>query len=420
MADQVAIIGAGLSGITLALALHQQGIKPTVYEQRPAPLNIGGAVMLSPNALKVLDALGVYQEIRGKGYNFELLEMQKPDGEFIETYEFGGQDKYGYQANRVYRYELIDAILAKLKAEGVSVVFGRKYSRIVEETDDHVVWESTDGQQSTASWLVGADGIHSTVRKYLYPDLTPKFTGMAGITAGVSAEGVTHLGQKITQPLTIISADKGAFVIAPQKVDGSEFLIGKQKTMGELSREEWDRFLGDRDQLIAFLKQDADVFGPVAVSSTANVRAEKMNVWPFYVIPELERWASAKRRVVILGDSAHAIPPSAGQGINQAFEDVYMFALLLAAVKAGHVPFEDALTFWQGYRQGRVNRILELNKQIDLRRMPKGSTISGGEAAPDAQVFDLKWLYEPDFKAEVDAFVQRTVKRKTAIPPMHT
>ncbi len=410
MADEVAIIGAGLSGLTLALALYQQGIRATVYEQRPAPLNIGGAVMLSPNALKVLDALGVYGEIRGKGYNFDLLEMQKPDGELIETYEFGGEDKYGYRALRIYRYELIDAILARVQAaggEGVSVVFGRKYARVVEETDDRVVWESTDGARSTASWLVGADGIHSTVRKYLYPDLTPKFTGMAGITAGVSAEGVTHLGQKITHPLTIIHPTKGAFVIAPQKVDGSEFLIGKQKSMGELSREEWDRFLNDRDQLTAFLRQDAEEFGPVAVSSTNNIRPDKMNVWPFYVIPELDRWASPQRRVVILGDSAHAIPPSAGQGINQAFEDVYMFALLLAAVKSNKVQFEDALTFWQGYRQGRVNRILELNKQIDLRRMPKGSVISGGEAPPVAKEFDLKWLYEPDFKAEVDDFVKR-------------
>jgi hypothetical protein len=86
----VAIIGAGLSGLSLALALHQQNIPSTLYERNDAPLNIGGAVMLSPNALKVLDALSVYSRIRTKGYNFETLEYKDGDGKLLEVYEFGG------------------------------------------------------------------------------------------------------------------------------------------------------------------------------------------------------------------------------------------------------------------------------------------------------------------------------------------
>lgn len=406
MTDEVAIIGAGLSGLTLALALHQQGIKATVYESRSAPLNIGGAVMLSPNALKVLDALDMYQVVRGKGYNFDDLEMQKVTGEFVERYEFGSQEKYGYQANRIYRHELIDIILSNIRAKGIPVVFGRKFSHIVDETDDHVVWESTDGEKSTATCLVGADGIHSTVRQYLYPELVPKFRGMAGITASVPANKVTHVGGKIDKPITIIAEGKGAFVAAPQKADASEMFIGKQRRMDELSREGWDQFLADRQELIRFMQEDAEAFGEVAVTSTNNIDPDKMNVWPFYVIPQLDKWASEKRRVVVLGDSAHAIPPSAGQGINQAFEDVYMFALLLAATRTGRVRFADALTFWQGYRQDRVTRILELNKQIDLRRMPQEKRVGTEAENVVQQEFDLSWLYEPDFKAEVENWVK--------------
>ncbi|EXJ75438.1 uncharacterized protein A1O5_02134 [Cladophialophora psammophila CBS 110553] len=407
--DEVAIIGAGLSGLTLALALHKQGIKSTVYESRPAPLNIGGAVMLSPNALKVLDALDVYQDVRGRGYNFELLKVVKVDGELIETYEFGGKEKYGYQANRCYRYELIDVILSKIHSLGVSVVFGRKYVRVVDETEDHVVWESSDGTQSMASFLVGADGIHSSVRKYLYPDVEPKFIEMAGITSAVPASQVTYPYGKIDQPLTITAEGKGAFVIAPQKPDASEMFFGKQKHIEEeLSREGWDKFLADKEGLVKFLQQDAEAFGEVAVTATAKIPHDKINVWPFYVIPHLDRWASQKRRVVILGDAAHAIPPSAGQGINQAFEDVYMFSLLLAASKTGAVNFEDALTFWQGYRQDRVNKILELNKQIDLRRMPKGTRPSDLAGEVVQKEFDLQWLYEPDFKVEVENWIRST------------
>ncbi|KAJ9650105.1 hypothetical protein H2198_010582 [Neophaeococcomyces mojaviensis] len=404
MADEVAIIGAGLSGLTLALALHQQGIKATVYESRSAPLNIGGAVMLSPNALKVLDALGLYQNVRSKGYNFDLLEMQKITGELLETYEFGGIDKYGYQANRIYRHELIDVILSDIKAKNISVIYGKKFLRVVEETNDHVTWESDDGQQNTAALLVGADGIHSSVRKYLYPGLEPKFTGMGGITAAVPASQVVHQGGKIDKPITIMVEGKGSFVIAPQKADASEMFFGRQKRMTEQTREGWDAVHADKEASVKFLQEGAEAFGQVAVTATQNIPHDKINVWPFYVIPRLDNWASEKRRVIIVGDSAHAIPPSAGQGINQAFEDVYMFALLFAESQKGKVQLEDALTFWQSYRQGRVDKVLQLNKQIDIRRLPKDPSAEQGESDWQAP-FDLGWLYEPDFKAEVEKWV---------------
>jgi 2-polyprenyl-6-methoxyphenol hydroxylase-like FAD-dependent oxidoreductase len=407
--DEVAIIGAGLAGLCLALGLHQQGIKATIYEARPAPLNIGGAVMLSPNALKILDALELYQDVRGRGYNFDLLEMVKVSGELLERYEFGGVEKYGYHANRCYRHELIDVLLSKIKHLGIPVEFGQKYVRVVEETDDQVTWESNDGASHTGSFLVGADGIHSSVRRYLYPDLEPKFIGMAGITAVAPANKVSYPHGKIDKPLTVMSDSKGAFVIAPQRPDASEMFFGKQKKVDEKDRAGWEEFMTNKAELIKFLREDAEVFGEVAVTATSNIIPEKLNVWPFYVIPPLDRWASAKHRVVILGDAAHAIPPSAGQGINQAFEDVYMFSLLLAASKTRGVNFADALNFWQSYRQGRINKILELNKQIDLRRMPKDKRPVDQTGAPVEQKgFDLQWLYEPDFKAEVEDWVQST------------
>ena len=356
--------------------------------------------MLSPNALKVLDALGLYEKVQSRGYNFDLLEFLKVSGELIETYEFGSKEKYGFQANRIYRHELIDVILSEVHAKKIPVVFGRKYLRVVEETDDHIIWESTDGQKSEASLLIGADGIHSSVRKYIYPDIEPKFVGMAGITAAVPANQVVYQGGSITQPLTIVSEDKGAFVIAPQKADASEMFFGRQRQIEDLGREGWEKFLADKESLVKFLQTDADVFGEVAVTATKSIPHDKINVWPFYVIPPLKAWASEKRRVIILGDAAHALPPSAGQGINQAFEDVYMFALLLGEAEKEKVKLEDALKSWLSYRQDRIDKVLALNKQIDLRRMP-----AQGGAEVAKQDFDLSWLYNPNFKAEVETWV---------------
>ena len=94
---------------------------------------------------------------------------------------------------------------------------------------------------------------------------------------------------------------------------------------------------------------------------------------------------------------------------TEAFEDVYIFALLLAASKTRGVSFADALTFWQTYRQDRINKIMVLNKQIDLRRLPKGKEpVNSAGLSVKQEDFDLRWLYEPNFKAEVENWIQST------------
>ncbi|KAK1753785.1 hypothetical protein QBC47DRAFT_430762 [Echria macrotheca] len=404
-APTTAIIGAGLSGLCLALALHQQSLPCIVYESRAAPLNIGGAVMLSPNALRVLDALGIYSTIKRQGYNFEILHFRTLAGELTETYEFGSEAKYGYPGLRIYRHVLIDALLAALRDRRVPVEYGRKFSHVIAEADDGVTFAFTDGSTASADLLVGADGIHSTVRKYLYPNLETRFLGMAGITAAVPTAQL-KLPADFHIPVTFVSPEHGAFVIAPQEPDGSEVLIGRQKHLPkDLDRQGLAVLTADKDSHIAFLRQGIDAFPDIVRNAVSSIPTDKMNVWPFYVVPRLERWASERRRIVILGDAAHAIPPSAGQGINQAFEDVYMFALLLKA--GGSVDQKEALGFWQGYRQDRLNRILKLNEQIDLRRMP----VKPGAEKVEREPFELGWLYEPDFKGVVDSWVNKTVKK---------
>ncbi|KAF4628375.1 hypothetical protein G7Y89_g9772 [Cudoniella acicularis] len=400
----VAIIGSGLSGLSLALALHQQNIPSTIYESRSSPLNIGGAVMLSPNALKVLSALGLYDRVRVRGYNFQTLEYRDGAGKLLEKpYEFGGKEKYGFDGLRIYRHVLIEELLKMLGEKGIKVVFGRKFVRVVEETEEGVKWEFEGGEVGEADILVGADGIHSTVRKYLYPDLKPTFTGMAGITAAVPTKQL-KLPEGYHIPVTI-STPYGGFTIAPQQVDGSEVLIGKQKRVEENHNQAgWARVSADKDALVKFLQQDAEHFPSIVQNAVSSIPHDKINVWPFYIVPKLSKWASEKRRVVILGDGAHAIPPSAGQGINQAFEDVYIFALLLGQAYVNEkVKMQDSLSFWQEYRQQRIEKVMGLNKQIELRRMPKEELDK--MPAGSIQDIELNWLYEPDFKRDVESWV---------------
>ncbi|PMD24549.1 putative salicylate hydroxylase [Hyaloscypha hepaticicola] len=398
----VAIIGAGLSGLSLAVALQQQNISCTLYERLASPLNIGGAVMLSPNALKILDALSVYPRIRNKGYSFETLEYKDGDGKLMEVYEFGGEAKYGYKGLRIYRTALIEELLEILREQGVKLVFGKKFKRVVEESEDGVKWEFEDGEIGEASLLVGADGINSSVRKYLYPDLTPTFTGGIGITAAVPTSQL-KLPPGYHIPVTVMTPH-GGFVIAPQEVDGPEVLIGKQKRVEkDHGRAGWDAISADKEALVKFLQQGAENFPDFVQNAVSSIPHGKINVWPFYVVPKLDKLTSEKRRVIILGDGAHAIPPSAGQGINQAFEDVYMFALLLG--QADKVDMQEALKFWQEYREQRIAQVLKLNKQIEMRRMTEEEKLKENIPAGSIHEIELSSLYKPDFKKDVDDWV---------------
>lgn len=133
--QEVAIISAGLSGLALALALHQQSIPCTVYEARDASLNISGAVMLTPNALKVLDTFGVYKRVRPKGYECELLYFWNDNDQPLDEFEFGGQQKYGYKALRIHRHELTTEMLSMIRKRQIPIQYGKKFAKIASESD---------------------------------------------------------------------------------------------------------------------------------------------------------------------------------------------------------------------------------------------------------------------------------------------
>lgn len=164
----IAIIGAGLSGLSLALALHQQNIPCSIYERHTSPPSIGGAVILSPNALKIIDGLSMYSRIRIKGYNFLTLEYRNGEGKLPEIYEFGGKEKYGYEVLRIYRTVLIDELLTILREVGIRIEFRKRFIRVIKEGEEGIKWEFSDRTLREAGLLVGANGIYSSIRAMLH------------------------------------------------------------------------------------------------------------------------------------------------------------------------------------------------------------------------------------------------------------
>jgi 2-polyprenyl-6-methoxyphenol hydroxylase-like FAD-dependent oxidoreductase len=408
-----------------ALALHGLSIKCSVYEMRDtnaAPPTSSGALMLSPNALRILDGFGLYSRVQEKSYPFEYVYYKNADEETIDQYPLGSESAFGYKALRIYRQDLLDILYAACFERKVPIHFSKKFAEVIVESDTSVEFKFTDGTIETASMLIGSDGIHSKIRDYVTPGVQKKFTGLAGLTWEAQTKQLRIPEEKDYKfPVTVLTAN-GAFVLAPQKTDGSAMLAGTPIPFEERDREGWNRLLADKEGIIERATANVDVWPDIVKSSMEDINRDTINLWPFYMIPQLPNWTSPKHRVVILGDAAHAIPPTTGQGASQAFEDVVTLALLLSELKERKgLKWEDAIQFWQQTRQDRIGDLLTLTKQLNNKRLPleKQKLLATDEVWVDESAKNptqMAWLYVPKIEETVKVWAKETAKKGSWCP----
>ncbi|KAH7064234.1 hypothetical protein BKA63DRAFT_169123 [Paraphoma chrysanthemicola] len=420
--DRVAIIGAGLAGLTLAISLHRQGIFCKIYELREPTVTTSGALMLSPNALRILDTLGIYDRLHPQGYNFETLEFKNFEQVTTDKYYLGNEKLYGYKALRIYRQTLLTELRAEVQQLQIPVTHDVKFSHIISEDENGVSFAFTDGTTASADLLVGADGIHSTVRKYLAPEVIPKYSGQVAITCALPTSNLVfpqHMPAGEYHMPVAIYAKNGAFVMAPQNIDGSELLAGTQRAWPEQDRAGWDALLADREGLLALFKQGYETWPSIVQSALDNVDLHTLSIWPYYVVPKLESWSSNKKRVVILGDAAHAIPPTAGQGASQGFEDAFTLAALFSRI-TDKLPLDKALAAWQSMRQQRVDKVIELTMQLNNARLPQAMRekleAEGTSVWQSGDHGELGWLYNTDIEKDLMARLSTVVNEQDTCP----
>ncbi|GKT87334.1 kynurenine 3-monooxygenase [Colletotrichum tofieldiae] len=337
--DDVAIVGGGIAGMALALSLATHSIPATIYESRdevPLPHHAGGGMMLCPNALRILDSLGLYKPLLEKAYSFDYVYYKDRQEATVDRYPLGGAEAFGYDAVRIFRQELVEILAKACRERGVKIEYGKRFVRVVEEDESGAEFEFQDGERRRAGLLVGADGIHSRF------------------------------------PVSVASGN-GVFVLAPQGADGGEMLAGTQVPFdagrATLGRE---ALMADKEALKARLRKDEENWPDVVRSALEDIRDETMNVWPFFMLPALERWASEKGRVLVLGDAAHAIPPTTGQGASMALEDAATLALIVKRTRGsrGKIGWEEAVGFWQGIRRERLGELVVLTRMLNNKRLP--------------------------------------------------
>lgn len=395
--SSVTIIGAGLGGLTLVLALKKNGIGSKLYELRNPDYDFGGAIMLSPNALRVLDNVGAYERIRVKGFNFDTLSFLN-DSDYAETgkYYFGNKERYGYQALRIYRNVLIAELRKMVEEEGIKIAYGRKFSHVVSEDDNEVTFAFADGHEERAEFLIGADGIHSKVRSQILPGIVPAYSGSLGVTFAFPISKLRLPSPDFPMPASIHGAN-GAFIMAPQNPEGTEIFAGRQFKYPMKDRSGWDALLKEKDELIDMHLRDKSDWSDLVQSAQEQLKSSeghRLNIWPFHTVPKLEKWTSDGGRIIIVGDAAHAIPPTAGQGANQAFEDSYSLAILLNKLEP-ELSLQYALNKWHTYRQERVDKVLVLSGQMSNIRLSaeEQSKLPKEQVWHEEEGDQLAWLY---------------------------
>lgn len=370
--------------------------------------------MLSPNALRVLESVGVYKRVRSKALELDVLTFKDGKDETTDVYYFGSEKLYGYDAIRIMRKELLDEMRAMLQERKIPIHFGSKLTAITSDGPDKVEFSFANGQTGSAPLLVGADGIHSTVRGTFLPQVKPIYAGFMGINSVVKRSDL-RIPDGYELPATVMGKH-GAFLLVPQKPDGSELFIGSQRRFAELDAAEWEGLRANKQKLHDMLQENKADWPDVVQSALEATPVDRMGFWAFYGIPPLPSWLSDSKRVILVGDAAHAIPPTAGQGANQAFEDVRALATLLSKLSPS-VPLDKAAAKWQAYRQDRVKKVLDLTQQMNAKRLPEAerAKLPPGAIWTDQSLTrgdggELRWLYEPDLAQEALKWVQEVEK----------
>ncbi|MEU8635876.1 FAD-dependent oxidoreductase [Amycolatopsis sp. NPDC048633] len=343
----VLVVGSGLAGTATAIHLANAGVAVDLVEAEPGVAAIGSGITLQGNALRELRALGVWEEVQPKGYGFDSLGLRAPDPAGTLLVELpdartGGPDLPA--ALGMPRPDLARILHDRAAATGAKIRFGLTAAALVQHSD-HVDVTFSDGTASRYDLVVGADGIRSTIRRMLGIELTTRATCM-GIWRAFGP-----------RPASVTRTD--LFYGGPCYIAGY-CPTGENSLYAYVVEDAQDRSSLSPSERLAVMRELASAYhGPWDdILATLDDPSRVNYTWfETHVLPA--PWH--RGRVVLIGDAAHACPPTLAQGGAQALED----ATVLSELLLGADTLDD--TVWNAFTERRVARataVVEASNQL--------------------------------------------------------
>jgi salicylate hydroxylase len=339
--QNVAVIGAGLGGLCAAIALRQRGFDVSVYEQAREIGEIGAGIQLSPNASRVLIALGLDRDFEAIAFepNRHVVRNWK-SGNIVSATQMKGvfRPQYGAGYFGAHRADLHRLLQGALPA---NCVHTDARCTGVRQDSERVTVVFADGREARADVAIGADGIRSAVRESLFGPDAPRFTGHIVWRGLVPADA---LPKGLIEPdMTAWMGPKGTVVHYYVRRGEIVNWIAHYET--DWREESWSIETDWRDAAAAYEGWHptiAALFAPTA-------RCYK---WALYDRDPLPHWT--KGRITLLGDAAHPMLPYLAQGAAQALEDGYVLADMLDQHRGDPLA---ALAAYEAARRPRTSRI---------------------------------------------------------------
>jgi len=340
----IGISGAGIGGLAAAIALRKLGLESVVFEQAPKFARVGADINLTPNAVLALDGLGVGDELRKTAARpTHRISRTWDTGEETSRLEMSqaAETRYGAPQLTMHRADLLAALEQAVPA--ATIHLGKRTVGI-DEGADGITVRFEDGTSQRVDVLVGADGIHSTVRKHLLGDEYPDFTGVVAYRAVVPAsrlDGVPNLGaftkwwgpnpetQIVTFPLNL----------------GRDIFIFATTPQDSWRHESWT-MPGSVEELRASYSD----FHPEARALLAACDTVLKSA--LYVRDPLPSWS--RGNVTLLDNACHPMMPFMAQGAGMAIEDAVVLARYLADTPEAPA---QALKRYEAARHDRTARV---------------------------------------------------------------
>ncbi|HZT57700.1 MAG TPA: FAD-dependent monooxygenase [Pyrinomonadaceae bacterium] len=329
---RIVIVGGGIGGLSAALALRREGFEPRVFEQAPALLEVGAAIAVWPNAMRVLRGLGLGEAVTERGGLLRHARWLDRGGRVYKRLSFPDEDVPGVA---LHRADLQGALLRALPPDAITL--GKRFEGFVQERDV-VRARFGDGDEVECDVLVAADGIHSRARTQLLGDGEPVYRGYT------VWRGIAKIEHESLLPETAME-----FYGSGQRFGVGPVGLGRTGWWATANEPEGaaESAIEHREKLLRLFEgwcpPVRELIG--ATPSETILRNSTFDRAP------AKRWGEG--RATLLGDAAHPLTPNFGQGGCMAIED----AAVLAGCLAKYDDAARALREYGSHRRARTARV---------------------------------------------------------------